>query len=327
MDALSRRLVRSALLGLLAWAALLLVPLGPDAALDEAARLVLLAPLGVVPLLLVAAVPFAFGEPAPRLLVAASWAMLPAALAASAAFALPQGTVAGVLVVPWGGVTALVAAWALGGAWARWRTDRLDAPEALVAVGLASLPGGAVWLLFARSGLDPGPYGDLVVLLTAAHFHYAAFAAAVWSGLLGRALADATPALRRAHAVLGAGLVVGFWLVAVGIALSRGPAGASVVETAGVLLLTSSAIALGGIGLVVASRLPDRWGSVMVAVSGGALALAMAFALWFNLAPRLGVDGPTIGTMLARHGWLNAVGFGLWGALGWRRLRPRPATP
>lgn len=326
VPALSRRLARSAFVGLVVWVALLFVPLAVEPGpMEVAAHLVLVAPLVLVPLFLDAAIPVTFGGHPSKLLVATSWLILPGALAASGAFLVPEGMLAGALVAPWGLATVLIAAWGLRGALGRYRTGRLNAAEAVLAAGLVMLPGGAIWLFFARAGIDPGPYGALVVLLTSAHFHYAAFAVPVWSGLLGRALSGARPGLRRTNALLSGGIVVGFWGVALGIALSRGPAGASVVETAGVLLLTVSAIGTGLLGLVVAPRLGDRWGGVMIAVSGGALALAMALALWFNLGPRLGIDSPDVAWMLGRHGWLNAVGFGLWGALGWRRLRPRPA--
>ena len=322
----SRRLSRSAFAGLVAWSALLFVPLEGGAALELGAHLVLLAPLVLVPLYLDAAVPFTFEARPDPVLSAASWLVLPGALAAAASFVVPVGAVAGALVALWGLATAAVAAWALRGAWARYRARTLDAPEAVLAVGLASLPGGAVWLFFARTGIDPGPYGPLVVLLTAAHFHYAAFAAAVWSGLLGRALAGHGEGLRRAHAASAVGLVVGFWLVAFGIAASRGPAGGAALETVGVVVLVVSAVATSVLGLVVGPTLGDRAGGLMVAVSGGALALAMGLALWFNVGPRLGVGSPDITWMLPNHGWVGAVGFGLWGALGWRRLRPRPAV-
>ena len=325
VPALSTRLARSAFAGLVVWGGLLFVPLAVDAGpMEAAAHLVLLAPLVLVPLLLDAAVPFSFSDRPSWLLTVASWGLLPSALAVGGAFLVPTGVLAGALVVPWGAVTALVAVWALRRAWGLYGTGRLDAAEAVLTAGLAMLPGGALWLFWARAGVDPGPYGSLVVLLTAAHFHYAAFAVPVWSGLLGRTLADAAPNLRRVHAVLGGGVVVGFWFVAVGIALSRGPAGTSLIETSGVLLLTLSAIGQGGLGLAVAPRLGQRWDGLMVGVSGGALALAMGLALWFNLGPRLG-GGPAVAWMLTHHGWLNAIGFGLWGALGWRRLRPRPA--
>lgn len=324
MTRLSRRLSLSAFVGLVVWAALLFVPLQTDVALgDLTAHLLLLAPLVLVPLLLDAAVAAPLGE-APRLLVLASWLLLPGALAAAASFLLPVGAASGALAALWVAATAPVALWAVLRAVDDVRAGRLVASEAVLLAGLAALPGGAVWLTLARAGVDPGPYGALVVLLTAAHFHYAAFAAPVWAGLLGRALAVGPPLARRLNGVFAVGLVIGFWLVAVGIALNRGPSGLGLLETAGVVVLTLSAAGTGVLGLVAAPRLGDRWGGVMLAVSGGSLALAMGLALWFNVGHRLGVGSPSVAWMVPRHGWLNAVGFGLWGALGWRRLRPRP---
>lgn len=305
---------------------LLFAPLQAGDGLTElAAHLLLLAPLVLVPLFLDAVVPVSFNSRAPRLLAAASWMLLPCAVAAAASFLIPVGPTSGALTVPWLVATGALALWALQSAWAHLRAGRLRPSEAVLHVGLAVLPGGAVWLLFARAGVDPGPYSDLIVLLTATHFHYGAFAAPVWSGLLGRVLTDRPPRLQRLNATLGVGLVVGFWLVAAGIATSRGPAGPSLVETIGVGILTLSAIGTGLLGLVVASSFGDRWAGVMIAISGGSLALAMGLALWFNLGPRLQVGSPDVAWMVPRHGWLLAVGFGLWGALGWRRLRPRPA--
>jgi hypothetical protein len=309
------------------WMALLFLPLrvGGGGA-EEAAHLVLLAPLVLVPLYLDAAVPFSFEARVPPLLGAASWLLLPGALAAAAAFLVPVGLVSGALALPWGLATAAVAAWAARRAWALWQGGALGAAEAVLSAGLVSLPGGAVWLLFARAGLDPGPYGEVVVLLTAAHFHYAAFGAAVWSGLLGRSLAARPAGWRRLHAGLAVALVAGFWLVAAGIARSGGPAGAAALETVGVVVLAVGAAGTGALGLVAAPGLSDRTGGLMVAISGGALALAVGLAVWFNVGPRLGVEAPDVVGMLGHHGWLGAVGFGLWGALGWRRLRPRPAA-
>ena len=262
--------------------------------------------------------PAGFGAPS-RWLTAASWALVPGALGAAASAVVPVGPLAAALASLWLAASAVVAAWAVAEGWARWRAGRLDAAEAVLTVGWATLPGGAVWWLAARSGLDTG-YDPLVDLLTAAHFHYGGAFVAVWAGLLGRTLAEP---LRPLHAGLAAALVVGFWGVAVGIALGDGPLGGSAVETAGVLLLTGSSIALGGLGLWRAGRFDDRAGGLMVAASGGALALAMGLALYFHVGGALGHRPPDFGWMVSRHGWLNAFGFGLWGALGWRRLRPR----
>ena len=188
----------------------------------------------------------------------------------------------------------------------------------MLAVGWATLPGGAVWWALARAGVETG-YGEFVGVLTAAHFHFAGTFAAVWAGLLGRALGRSRP-----FAALAVALVAGFWGVALGIAWGQGPSNGSGVETAGVVLLAVAAAALGVTGLVRAGRVESRATGLMLAVSGGSLVLAMGLALWYHVGARVGVPSPDMGWMVERHGWLNAFGFGLWGALGWRRLKPRP---
>ena len=317
MPAVSLRLARTAFVGMVVWLGLLFVRLAvaPGPA-EEVAHLVVLAPLVLVPLFLDASVPASFG-PAPRALRVASWLVGPGALAAAASLVVPVGAGAGALAAVWLLAAASVAVWALAGALRQWRERTLGSADAVLAVGWAMLPGGAVWLVLARSGVETG-YGELIGLLTAAHFHYAGAFAAVWAGLLGRSVGRS-----RVHAALSAALVVGFWGVAVGIAWGRRPVGGSAVETAGVAVLAGAAIALGVWGVVRAGRFEDRTSGLMVAVSGGALVLAMALALWFHVGGTLGWAAPDVGWMAARHGALNAYGFGLWGALGWRRLRPR----
>ncbi|GAB5536410.1 MAG: hypothetical protein Rubg2KO_26590 [Rubricoccaceae bacterium] len=320
---LSRRLTRTAVVGTLVWMGLLFLRLsvtpGP---MELAAHLLLLAPLVLVPLFLDAAIS---SQPS-RVIVWASYGLAAAAIAFASSFLLPVGRGAALLILPWAIVTALIALDALGRLRALWVARRWDAAEAVLAAGFGMLPGGAVWAILSRAGIDPGPYGELVVLLTAVHFHYAAFVAPVWAGLLGRFVAEAQPSWRRLYTVFGLGVVLGTPLVAIGIAASQGPAGGAVIETVGVVLLTFSAIGLGALGLAMAPRVDDRWAGVMLAVSSGSLVAAMGLALWFNVGGRFGLASPDVVWMLPRHGWLNAIGFGLWGALGWRRLRPRAAV-
>ena len=312
---LTQRLSRIAFAGMVAWLGLLFLPLATDTGTaEEAAHLVLLAPLALVPLFLTASVPASFA-PAPRVLTAASWLLIPGMIGAAGSLLVPGGLLAGALAAVWLLPTVTLAVWAAREALDQWQSARLDAAEGALALGWATLPGGAVWLVLARSGIDTG-YASLVALLTAAHFHYAGTLVLIWAGLLGRTL----PARwHRLHAGLAAGLAVGFW----GVALSRGPTGGSLVEALGVATLTTAAIGVGVLGVIRAGTFEDRTAGLMVAVSGGALALAMVLAGWFQFGARLGIDPPDIAWMTARHGWLNAFGFGLWGALGWRRVRPR----
>lgn len=290
--------------------------------MELAAHLLLLAPLVLVPLFVDAAL----SKTPSRWVAWASYGLAPAALAFASSFLVPPGRLAASLVVPWGIVTAFLALDGIGRLGRLWRERQWDASEGVLAAGFVMLPGGAMWALLSRAEIDPGPYGELVVLLTAVHFHYAAFVAPVWAGLLGRVIAWERPAWRAVFAPLGLGMVAGTPLVALGIAVSRGPAGEAVIETVGVVLLTVCAMGLGGLGLAMAPRMEDRWAGVMLAVSASALVGAMGLALWFNVGARLGLASPDVGWMLPRHGWLNAVGFGLWGGLGWRRLRPRTSV-
>lgn len=303
MPALSRRLSQSALVGLAVWAGLLFVPLGGGAGADLGAHLTLLGPLVLVPLYLDAALPASFAPSADPLLTAASWLILPGALSAAASFVVGPGALATALAAPWGAAAALVAAWGVRVAWRRLRAGTLDVPEAALAVGSVALVGGAAALAVAV------PSGPLV----AAYAGHGAFAVAVWAALLGRTLAGRGAGLRRAHAASAAGLAVGSGLAAVG---AVAPGGAA-LGAAGAAVAAASAAAMGALGLAVGPSLDDRAGGLMVAASGGALAVTAALALW--LAATAAADA------LGRYGWLSAVGFGLWGALGWRRFRPRPA--
>ncbi len=321
MPAFDLRLTRVAFVGMVTWLALLFVPLAVEAGpAQDAAHLVVLAPLVLVPMFVQASVPGGFGA-APRLLDLGSWLLLPGSLSAAASLLVPVGPLGGVLAGVWGISAAALALAALAEAARQWRAGTLSMPEAILTVGWLTLPCGAVWLVLARSGAETG-YAGLIELLTAAHFHYAGALAAVWAALLGRVVA---PSLRRLWQGLAGGLAVGFWGVAVGIALSRTPAGGSAIETAGVVLLAASAIGLGGLALWEARRFEDRTAGILVAISGGALVMAMGLALWFHLGGRVGA-GPDIAWMVERHGALIAYGFALWGALGWRRLRPRPLS-
>ena len=121
--------------------------------------------------------------------------------------------------------------------------------------------------------------------------------------------------LTLAFTVLGIGLVVGTPLVALGIA------GSPVIETTGVMVLATSALGLGVLGLLQAPRFLDRQGAIMLGLSAASLCLAMLLAFAFNLGPRFGWPSPDVIAMIPRHGWLNGVGFGLIGMLAWRRLR------
>ena len=72
----------------------------------------------------------------------------------------------------------------------------------------------------SRLGIQPLGFGDTIVLLTAAHFHYAGFAAPILTGLAGRILSDAPSTTRRLFVVAGIAITIGTPIVATGITVS-----------------------------------------------------------------------------------------------------------
>lgn len=299
-----------ALLGGAAWLALLLGP--PLAATEVMAtihRLLLLAVLVVAPLALaIAPTPGrARGEP---LAYRAALLVEPVAAAcAVASFFAPAGARAALLAAPWALFTALVALYGLG----RLLSHGLArAEEVCVDAGLIYLPVGAGWLLFSRAGAAPAGFGEPVVALTAVHFHYAGFVAPIIAGLAGRRLRAEDPGAARMFGVVAAGIVLGMPLVAAGIAASRA------LEVAGVAVFTTSLLALAGLVIArVVPRVERRAPRALLLLSACALAAGMVLAAGYACGL------VTIPAMVRSHGWTNAVGFGLAGALAWRGLRPK----
>ena len=252
-----------------------------------------LAPLVLVPI----AVPLVSRTPPADLRFAVPFG----AAAAAGALILRAGPLAGALASAWLIVTVRLAA--LGAL--RLARRRRDAAETAIDLGLMALPVGGAWFVASRLGLEPMGFREPIVLLTAVHFHYAAFTALVWTGCAARRLPPTWP---RRLAVTG--VAVGTPLLAAGIAL------APPLELAGALVIAAS---LGGLAVRVLLT-PPRPGALLLRISAisllFSLPLAVAYA-WGQVATPL----VSLATMARLHGTVNALGFGLCGLLGWARLR------
>ena len=240
----------------------------------------------------------------------------PAALALMASVALPAGPLAAVLAVPWLVTTGLVA---LHGLWRLWRGSRRTS-EVCLDAGLVYLAVGGIWTVIARAGLRPLGFPDLIVLLTAVHFHYAGFALPVLAGLVARTLGG--PMARAA--CLGA--IAGVPLVAVGITdaqLAPGILPPRLLELVASLIMAASSILIGLLQLRLAAR-PGRqtFARALMATSGLSLLGPMALAGSYALGSFEGVARIDIVAMLRYHGAVNALGFALLGLLAWH-LTPR----
>lgn len=246
-------------------------------------------------------------------------------------FAAPFGAAAGVLgwLAPTGDASAVACAathlvvCALAGLvglarlWSR-RADRLAPLDAFaVDVGLVLLPVGGAWLLASRAGVPLAGFHEPVVTFTAAHFHYAGFAAPIVLGGAGRivrteAESRAACILRRAATII---VCAGVPLTAIGIATN------AVVERIAAVVLACGMLAASTLLVAFASRRSwarSRAAALLFVMSGGSLLVTMALAATFALTSSAGrgsslAGAIPLGTMIDLHGGGNAFGFALLG--------------
>lgn len=299
---------RSAALGGLLWLLLLLTRIGdsPETALMQ--RIVLLGILVIVPLALSLV-------PASQTRERESWlyqltllAQPLAAIGAVLSFLREPGVPAALLAFLWFCETAMIATFGLH----RLTNPKLrSSPEVSINAGLIFVSVAGVWLVVSRLGIQLLGYGDTIILLTAVHFHFAAFAAPILAGLVGRRLSRFAGA-SRLFKLAPIGLIAGTPLVAAGISFSPTLAlVGTVMISIGLLLL---AILVIGWILPSMESTPARVLLLLSSVSSlPAMALACTYA-YSIVFKQLLIDIPQ---MAMTHGILNAFGFSLCGLLAW----------
>src|SRR4029077_12231627 len=97
----------------------------------------------------------------------------------------PRGVAAGALASAWLLVTIVIAARGIARLHGRGLRDLADLA---IDAGMFLLPVGGGWLVLSRLGVRPLGFEEPIVLLTAVHFHYAAFTTLILIGLSGRRL-------------------------------------------------------------------------------------------------------------------------------------------
>lgn len=209
---------------------------------------------------------------------------------------------------------------ALSGAARLARRGFAPIEELAIDVGHVYLPVGAIWLVANRWGVPLMGFREPVVLYTAAHFHYAGFAAPVIAGLVGREMAlrrapsergaaVASARVARGYAVSTGVVLLGIPLVAAGITLTHA------LELPAALLLSAGMFAtMGWLTRAGVARLRggDRTGALLM-LSGLALVFSMALVVVFastgSATRGAGVPWIPYSTMAALHGSANAVAF------------------
>lgn len=275
-------------------------------------RAVSLAVLVVVPLGMGMAATPMFEGWAGRLYTAAVLGQPVGGVLVLVSFLLPSsGLWPALAALPWVAVTGLLGLAALARVRKRgpWPLS-----ETLIDAGFAYSIVGAVALLLHHLGITFW-FDPVILFLTAIHFHFAGFVLPVLTGLAGRALGDRAG---RGFRLLALVVLLGPAFIAVGISFSP------TIEVLAVGGFTVAVAILGGyVALRVAPGQPTLQ-RVLVSVSALALPVSMVLALGYGVAMFTGFDlGVTIGTMVTLHGSLNAYGFALLGAVGWRLAVPR----
>ncbi|MGE0606897.1 MAG: YndJ family transporter [Pirellulales bacterium] len=275
-----------------------------------AAAMLLLAVTALVPL----ALRLVAGQPGSRPARIAArfyrWGRWPGAILLGASFALSPGPWATALAVPWLIMAICVAVMGLD---RLLRHVRGPVHEAATGYGMVFLAGGAGWAVLSRGGLRPMEFSDLIVLLTAVHFHFAGCLLPILIGLAGRGLADCWTSLAAALAA------VGVPLLAVGFTYSP----SIELLAAGLLAAACVLLAVQQFRLALGSNLP---GPLMLwSVSSLSVLTAMTLAAIYAWGEYSGHKFLDIPRMLPLHGGLQGLGFVLPSLLAWRGNAQNPS--
>jgi len=241
----------------------------------------------------------------------------PAGALAAASFFLDQGWTAAAFALPWFLFTLEIARQGAMRILAR-RCRPLE--EFALHVGMINLAVGGFWMLLARLGERPLGFRDEIILLTAIHFHYAGFAACVFTAMTGRMLREQADSLLyrlAAWAVIG-----GTPLLAVGITLSRW------VEIVAAFWLALGVVLISGLALL--TSLLGRTtlvASLCFSIAAASTVISMGLAGAYAVSEFQGALWLPIPRMALLHGLANALGLSTAGLIGWLLSKPGERFP
>jgi hypothetical protein len=233
-----------------------------------------------------------------------------AALMTGASFFVAMGMRAAILASAWLILTGLVALFGLSRLIAR---GVYPLHELSIDAGLLYLPVAAGWLVIYRFGVQPFGYGEIIILLTVVHFHFAGFAAPIIAGANGRVLATT----QYPHKVFGVSI---FAIVAAMPLVAAGITFAPPLGLIGTLLLSLGLVSLAvlTLGWVLPAVGPGGK-RLLLAVAALASCAAMVLACLYSYSLVAKILILKIPTMAMTHGILNAFGFATLSLLIWSR--------
>ena len=304
---------RSAAFGVVVWALLMLTATSDSRETELVHRIVFFAVLVIVPLglSLVATADRTNGS----ILFRAAVLMQPvAALVTIASFFFEKGPVSASLSAAWLVFCATVALFGLTRLLSR---GLYPLYESSMDAGLLYLSVAGLWLVVYRLGVQPFAYGEMIILLTVVHFHFAGFAAPIIAAMVGRNLAGEN---RRLFSLIVASLIGAMPLVAAGITFSPW------LGLLGTLLLATGLALLALLTIVrVLPTISSAGVRVLLSIAALSSCAAMVLACLYSYSLVAHVLIIRISTMAITHGLLNAFGFATCSLLAWSRITKKSA--
>lgn len=309
---------RSAVAGAISWALLMLITMSDSRETELVHRMVLFAVLVIVQLgfSLVATTPRASSS---WLFFAAVTLQPLAALSTIISFMFDKGLASALLAAAWLIPCGLAALFGLTRLVSR---GLQPLHEASVDAGLIYLPVAAAWLVVYRLGLQLFGYGEMIILLTVVHFHFAGFAAPIIAGMTGRRLAENENSTGKLFPIIVLLLVGAMPLVAAGITFSPwlGLLGTLVIATGLVLLALLTVFK-------VLPVVPSTGVRVLLSIAALSSCVAMVLACLYSYSLVAHIVILRIPTMAMTHGLLNAFGFATCSLLAWSRITQTTPVP
>ncbi len=236
----------------------------------------------------------------------------PAGAVGAVSFCVDSGWMAAALAMPWFLFTVEVAR---QGAMRMLARRMRPVEEFALHAGMMYLAVGGFWMVLARLGDRPLGLRDEMILLAAIHFHYAGFAACVFTAMTGRMLGEQAGSLlyrMAAWAVVG-----GTPLLALGMALSRW------VEIAAAFGLALGVVFVAGMALLNAMLgRTGRASSLCFSIAAASTVISMGLAAAYAVSEFQGALWLPIPRMALLHGSANALGLSTAGLLGYVLTRP-----
>lgn len=301
---------RSAAVGVVVWL-LMLVATSDSRETELVHRVVFFALLVIVPLglslIATADQTSGFG------LVRAAVMLQPlAALITIASFFFDKGFLSASLSVAWLLLCGLIALFGLTRLLSR---GLYPLHETSIDAGLLYLPVAGAWLVVYRLGVQPFDYGEMIILLTVVHFHFAGFAAPIIAGMVGRKLAREGREPGQVFTLIVLALVGAMPLVAAGITFSPW------LGLLGTLLLATGLMLLAVLTIFkVLPVIPTLGARMLLSIAALSSCGAMVLACLYSYSLVAHVLILRIPTMAMTHGLLNAFGFAACSLLAWSRI-------